>query len=149
MTTALHLANTGDLDRLLALSAACHAELGLERDDDLRRAGLEPLLEGLPQGAVYLIGPARAPLGHIVLSFAWSLASGGLEARVEELYIRPPVRGRGIATEVLSSLPRALGQAGVKAIHLHLDAASGPARDLFARARFREEAETRVMTRRL
>jgi ribosomal protein S18 acetylase RimI-like enzyme len=110
---------------------------------------LQPLLDGMPQGAIYLIGPARAPLGYVVLSFGWSLPLAGMEARVEELYIRPPVRGRGIATEVLGSLPRALAQAGVKAIHLHLSAASDRARDLFARARFREEDGTRLMTRKL
>ncbi|MGE4328285.1 MAG: GNAT family N-acetyltransferase, partial [Pseudodonghicola sp.] len=65
------------------------------------------------------------------------------------LYIRPPVRGRGIATEVLGSLPRALAQAGVKAIHLHLGPSTDRTRDLFARARFREEEGTRVMTRKL
>lgn len=149
MTTALHLARPEDLDRILALSTACHSELGIDRDDDGRRAGLQPLLDGMPQGAIYLIGPARAPLGYVVLSFGWSLPLAGMEARVEELYIRPPVRGRGIATEVLGSLPRALAQAGVKAIHLHLSAASDRARDLFARARFREEDGTRLMTRKL
>ncbi|WP_417673710.1 GNAT family N-acetyltransferase [Pseudodonghicola sp.] len=149
MTTALHLARPEDLERLLILSTACHYELGLERSDDDRCAGLQPLLDGMPQGAIYLIGPARAPLGYIVLSFGWSLPLAGMEARVEELYIRPPVRGRGIATEVLGSLPRALAQAGVKAIHLHLGPSTDRTRDLFARARFREEEGTRVMTRKL
>ena len=149
MTTALHLAGAGDLDRLMALSAACHGELGIARSDEERRDGLAPLLDGMPQGAIYLIGPARAPLGYIVLSFGWSLPLAGMEARVEELFIRPPVRARGIATEVLGSLPRALGQAGVKAIHLHLGPSWDRSRDLFARARFREEESTRVMTRKL
>ncbi|MDK3016372.1 GNAT family N-acetyltransferase [Pseudodonghicola flavimaris] len=149
MSAALHLARPADLDRLLALSAACHAELGIDRAAEQQRDGIAPLLEGLPQGAIYLIGPARAPLGYIVLSFGWSLPLAGLEARIEELYIRPPVRGRGIATEVLGSLPRALGAAGVKAIQLHLDSAADRNRDLFARARFREEEGTRVMSRKL
>lgn len=148
MSTTFHLAKPADLDRLLALSAACHAELGLERTEEQRIAGLAPLLEGLPQGAVYLFGPARAPLGHMVLSFGWALAWPGMEARIEEFFIRPPVRGRGIATEVLFALPRALGQAGVAAMHVELPPEAEDLRRLFSRGRFQPTGAERL-TRRL
>ncbi|GAA6199057.1 GNAT family N-acetyltransferase [Aquicoccus sp. SU-CL01552] len=137
--TALHLARPEDLERLVTLSAACHAEMGIARDDDSRRAGLAPLLDGLPQGAVYLVGPTRAPLGYAVLSFGWSLAEAGIEARLEELFIRPAVCRRGIATEVLADLPKALGAAGVRALTLRL-APDAPSRALFERARFQPVA---------
>lgn len=137
--TALHLAGPGDLERLVTLCAACHAEMGIARDDDSRRAGLAPLLDGLPQGAVYLIGPARAPLGYAVLSFGWSLSEAGIEARLDELFIRPAVRRRGIATEVLAALPRALGEAGVRSLSLRLPP-DAPSRPLFERARFQPVA---------
>lgn len=137
--TALHLARSEDLDRLLPLAAACHGELGIARDDDSRRAGLAPLLAGLPHGAVYLIGPARAPLGYGALSFGWSLSEAGIEARLDELFIRPAVRRRGIATEVLAALPKALGEAGVRALTLRL-APDAPSRPLFERARFQPVA---------
>ena len=137
--TALHLAGSEDLERLVTLCAACHAEMGIARDDDSRRAGLAPLLDGLPQGAVYLIGPARAPLGYAVLSFGWSLAEAGIEARLDELFIRPAVRRRGIATEVLATLPRALSDAAVRTLTLRL-VPDAPSRSLFERARFQPVA---------
>ncbi len=145
--TALHLAKPEDLERLLSLAAACHAELGIVRDDDTRRAGLAPLLDGLPHGAVYLVGPARAPLGYVTLSFGWSLAAAGMEARLDEIYIRPAVRRRGIATEVLATLPRALGEAGVQALSLRLNGSS-PTAALFERARF-QDSDARVMIKTL
>ena len=73
MKAALHLAQTPDADRLEALVAACHAETGITQTEEERRAALLPLLEGSPHGAIYLIGPARAPVGYIVLTFGWSL----------------------------------------------------------------------------
>ena len=134
--TALHLAKPDDLERLLPLVAAYLAEMDISLGEEQIAEALAPLLEGSPHGAVYLIGPARAPLGYIAIAFGWSLEAGGMVARIDALYIRPAVRGRGIASEVLVTLPRALGQAGVKALHLEIDRDNDTARRLHANAGF-------------
>ncbi|AHD10087.1 GNAT family N-acetyltransferase [Phaeobacter gallaeciensis] len=149
MSAALHLARPEDLDRVLDLAAAFHSEMGITSDDTLRRAAIEPLLEGLPYGAVYLIGPARAPVGYIVVTFSWSVEFGGMDGFVDELFIRPPVRGRGIATEVLFALPRTLAEAGIKALHLEVDKTDDTARNLYARARFEPREKYMLMSRKL
>lgn len=136
MSAALHLAKPDDLDRLCALVASFHAEEGIDQSEDARRAGLAPLLDGIPHGAAYLIGPARAPIGYVILSFGWSVEFGGMDATIDELFIRPPVRGRGVASEVLISLPRALAQGGIKALHLEVDHANDTAKRLYARSGF-------------
>ena len=115
----------------------------------MRRAAIVPLLEGSPLGAIYLIGPQRAPIGYIIVTFGWSVEFGGMDAFVDELYIRRAVRGRGIATEVLSALPLALGQAGVRAIHLEVDKDNAPAQKLYARSGFRARDRYMLMTRKL
>lgn len=47
--SALRLASTDDLDRLVSLVERYHAhEGGIEQDDETRRAALYPLLEGSP-----------------------------------------------------------------------------------------------------
>ena len=63
MSAALRLARPEDLDRLMALVTAFHVEARIEQDADKTRNALVPLLEGIPHGCVYLIGPGRAPLG--------------------------------------------------------------------------------------
>jgi len=117
--------------------------------DSARRDGLAPLLDGIPHGVAYLIGPARAPIGYIVVTFGWSVEFGGLDAIVDEIYVRPPVRGRGIATEVLHALPRALAQGGVKAIHLEVDRTNDTAQRLYTRAGFTARAGYMFMSKRL
>ena len=144
--TALTVARTGDLERLLPMVAACHAETGRDSDEALRRDGLAPLLEGSPHGVVYLIGPPRAPIGYALLSFGWSVARGGLTAHLVEVHIRRAVRGRGIGSEVLVSLPRALAGAGLRAIDVEIDAADARARAFFARLRFRPREDRVTMT---
>ncbi|MGJ8618384.1 MAG: GNAT family N-acetyltransferase, partial [Sulfitobacter sp.] len=115
MSAALTLAKPEHLDRLIALVTAFHAEEGIEMKDEARGAGVAPLLDGIPHGAAYLIGPPRAPIGYIVITFGWSVEFGGLDAIIDELYIRPGVRGRGIASEALIALPRALAGGGLRA----------------------------------
>ena len=149
MSAALSLAKPEHLDRLTTLVAAFHAEEGIEMSDEVRRNGLAPLLDGIPHGAVYLIGPARAPIGYVVITFGWSVEFGGLDAILDEIYIRPGVRGRGIATETLLSLPRALAQGGVKAIHLEVSQDNAAAIKLYERTGFSKRERYMFMSRRL
>lgn len=147
MTTALHLAKPEDFARLDALVAAFHAENGPDVSANQRRGALMPLLEGTPHGVAYLIGPARAPIGYIIICFGWSVEFGGLDGFVDELYLRPAVRRRGIAAEVLGSLPQALAGAGLKALHLEIDRANEKARRLYGRSGFRARDNRVLMTR--
>lgn len=149
MSAALHLAKPDDLDRLDTLVAAFHLEEGLTLAPDQRRAGLAPLLEGIPHGAAYLIGPTRAPIGYVIVTFGWSVEFGGMDGFIDELYIRPPVRGRGVASEVLLTLPKALGDAGVKALHLEVDRTNETAQRLYARCGFKTRDRYTLMSKTL
>lgn len=144
MSAALTLATPEHLGKLDPLVAAFHTEENIELDEAARHGALTPLLDGSPHGAVYLIGPPRAPIGYIVITFTWSLEYGGLDALIDEIYIRPGVRGRGIATEVLNGLPRALGDAGVKAIHLEVAKDAAKTQAFYRRAGFKAN-ETRIL----
>ncbi|MDC0656933.1 GNAT family N-acetyltransferase [Leisingera sp. SS27] len=149
MSAALHLAKLEHMETVLALVAAFHAESGLDSSDEHRRAGIEPLLNGHPYGAVYLIGPTRAPIGYIVITFGWSVEFGGMDGFVDELYIRPAVRGRGIATEVLTELPKTLATAGMRALHLEVDRENETAQRLYLRTRFQPRKNYILMTKQL
>jgi len=135
MSAALHLAKPDDLERLCGLVAAFHTEEGLASSDEARHA--------------YLIGPARAPMGYVIITFGWSVEFGGMDAFVDEIYLRPAVRGRGIATETLIALPKALAAAGVKALHLEVDRANESAMRLYVRAGFQPRERYILMSKRL
>lgn len=147
--TALTLARPDDLDRLVPLVAAYHAEAGIAQDDATRREALTPILEGSPHGVAYLIGPARAPIGYVILSFGWSVRSAGLDAMVDELYIRRAVRGRGIGTEVMSALPKALAGAGLRRMNLQVRRDDEKARKLYGKLRFTAREDHVLMTRQM
>ena len=149
MSAALTLALPAHQESLMGLVAAFHAEAGIKMTDEARRVALVPLLDGIPHGCVYLIGPPRAPIGYVVITFGWSLEFGGLDAIIDELFVRPGVRGRGIASEALIALPRALAGGGLRAIHLEVDKSNAAALKLYKRAGFAERENYIFMSRRL
>ncbi|WP_296424067.1 GNAT family N-acetyltransferase [Yoonia sp.] len=146
MTTAIHLAGPDDGDRVLALIQRSHEERGLPHDDAHRAATILPLLDGSPLGAVWLIGPARAPLGYVMITFGWSVDLGGLIGWVEDIFIRPSVRKRGIGTEVLHGVARTLGQANLRALHANVPDGDNPIARFCAKVGFGHDRTLRVMT---
>ena len=147
--TNLVLCGPEEAARLLPMIAAAHEEAGVKSSDAARAEALTPLLEGSPHGVAYLIGPARAPIGYAVIGFGWSVAAGGLAGNLEELWIRPGVRGRGIGSEVLGTLPKALAAGGLRALTAAVPAGDEALGRFFRRSRFLAKSETRVLTLRL
>lgn len=149
MTTAIHLATPEDAPRLLTLIEAFHTEYGLTSTPEAREAALLPLLEGSPLGAAWLFGPAKAPTGYVIITFGWSMEFGGMDAFVDELYIRPTVRKRGIASEVLLAISASLKDVGVTALHLEVDRDDEATQRLYTRAHFKLRDRYALMTRTL
>ncbi len=147
--TALTLAKPGDIETILPLIAAFHTEAGISQDDAGRRAAASALLDGVPHGAIYIAGPPRAPIGYALISFGWSVALGGLTGTLIEVYIRPGVRGRGIGSDILSALPRALAGAGLKTLHLEAARADGRMRAFYERMHFTAREDFILMSRKL
>ncbi|MEM6636051.1 MAG: GNAT family N-acetyltransferase [Pseudomonadota bacterium] len=133
MSASLHLAGPEDMKKLLPLVRAFHEERRIEITEAVRQAGLAPLLAGSSYGAVYLIGPRAAPVGYVALAFGWSVALGGMNGFVDEFFVRPAVRGRGVGGEALLTLLPQLSQAGIRALHMEVDRENPKAKALYRR----------------
>jgi len=147
MTTAITLATPADAPKLLGLVAAFHTEYGLDLDNAQREAALMPLLDRSPLGAAWLFGPSLSPTGYVIITFGWSIELGGMDAFVDELYVRPNVRKRGIASEVLSAIAASLRDVGVRALHLEVDREDASVQRLYTRAHFKMRDRFALMTR--
>ncbi|SFB79234.1 GNAT family N-acetyltransferase [Tropicimonas isoalkanivorans] len=145
MKTKLHMARKEDLPRLTPMVEAFHAEHGIVQDDETRAAALLPLLEGSPLGVIYIVGPRNAPVGYVAISFGWSIEMGGIDGFIDEIWIRPAVRDKGMGSEALSALIPALREAGVAALHLEVDENSS-AVSLYERLGFASRERYFLMT---
>lgn len=133
---SLHLATPEDLPKLLPLVAAFHEHQQFNTTPEHQHAAILPLLEGSPHGAVWLIGPRRAPVGYVVVSFGWSMEYGGMDAIVDELFVRNAVRKRGMGSDALNGLAKALKDGGIKALHLEADLGNDTLKRFYERAKF-------------
>lgn len=119
----------------------------MDSDEAHLSEALTPLLDGTPMGVAYLIGPRRSPVGYIALSFGWSIELGGINGTIDEFWIRPPVRGRGMGMEVLLGLVPALANHGLRGLTLEIDRHNSRAQKLYTRAGFRLRETQSLMTR--
>ncbi len=143
---ALTLCGPEEAERLADLMSRFADEYGMAGRDEARNASVAPLLDGSPYGAAYLFGPTRAPTGYLIVTFGWSIEMGGMEAWIDEIYVRTAVRGRGLATEALFALARALRDAGVTAIHLEVDRDDPAAQKLYRKCGFAPRDRYSLMT---
>jgi GNAT superfamily N-acetyltransferase len=143
MSATLRIAQPADADRVMRMVLACHEEIGLSPDPADREIAVAALLEGETPGALYLIGPPSSPVGYLAVSFGHAISVGGTEAHVDELFVRPNVRRRGMAAEALRALSKMLSQHGVKALHVRVPG-PGPVPGFLPRLRFAPTEGTRL-----
>lgn len=147
MSTSYHLCTPDDLPQLSALCLRRAEESGAQPDPSTLEAGLAPLCAGGAEGAAYLFGPIKAPVGYMVLTFSWAPDLAAPVASIHDVFIRPSVRQRGLASTAVSGVARALREGGIARIDAQLsdDPAS---RALAARCGF-TPAQTTSLHRRL
>lgn len=143
----VHLAGPADAPKLLPLVAAFLTETSRDAEDAVIENGITPLLEGSPHGAIWLIGPRIAPVGYVCISFGWSLGLGGMTGHLDAFYIRKAVRGRGMGTEAMHGLVKALQGSGLKSLSMITDTQNDAALSLARRSGFEPRGGHAVLGR--
>jgi GNAT superfamily N-acetyltransferase len=148
METRFRCAGEADFDALAALVGEFHAESGYSFDVARMREALRALLADPALGRAWLVYAGSAPAGYGVLTLGWSLEWGGRDAFVDEIYLRPEFRGRGLGAATLAQLEAGARELGVRALHLEVERGNDPAHRLYRRRGF-AETDRQIMTLRL
>jgi GNAT superfamily N-acetyltransferase len=93
-----------DLPLLEHLVRAYYAEDGHTFNEDRQLPALAALAAGEAFGRAWPIRLGARSVGYAVLAFSFSVEAGGREACIDELYVLPEVRKRGIGRRVLALL---------------------------------------------
>lgn len=91
------------------------------------------------KGRIVVFDVADTAVGYALVIYLWSNEYGGDLAVIDELYVKPSWRGRGIGTAFLSSLATAV-DAPVMGLKLEVTPANERARDYFLRQGFEPTA---------
>lgn len=116
-------------------------------DPAVARSCLERMWGDPRYGRVFMAS-AGEPVGYGILAFGFSLEYGGVDAFVDELYVRPDHRVRGIGSALIDAMEAACRGAGVTALHLEVEHDNPGGRRLYRR-RGCVDHERHLMTKRL
>jgi len=132
---------------VLDLMERFYAEDRYPFDREKARAALEPFLADPALGRAWLFKDGGAAVGYFVLTLGWSLEYGGRDAFVDELFVSPSHRGRGLGRRALEVIDEACRELGVHALHLEVEKNNVRAAELYRKRGF-EDHDRRLMTRR-
>lgn len=135
-----------DLAVLMKMAVAFNAEDGhpLSRGG---RAALKALCEGTPHGWAFMIELEAKTIGYIVVGLGFSVEFGGVDGFLDEFYVEPVYRGRGIGTAAMTELGKLARKWKVKALHLETMPTNDRAARLYARLGYKV-SERRLMSKR-
>jgi ribosomal protein S18 acetylase RimI-like enzyme len=145
---SLRRASASDLPPILALHRAFYEHEGYRFNEIRSMRALRDLAGNDALGRILVIESEERIAGYVVITFGYSIEFGGRDAFVDELYVAPHARGRGLGTAALEEAERVSEQAGVLALHLEVEFTNLDAKRLYARRGWQEHTR-QLMTKRL
>ena len=129
-----------DVPALIALMTEFYADAGFPLPVEPATRTFEMLLADRRLGRVWLMRDGDVPVGYLVLSIGFSMEFGGLRGFIDDLFVRAPFRGRGLATEALAELRRACDALGVRSLSVEVDPSNDAALSVYRRAGLEDTA---------
>ena len=124
-------ARAQDLPLLLTLVAEFCALDQHPFDSDRVAFSLSPLLDNDEHGVVYIVEPDT---GYLIVTWGYSLESGGREGLIDEIYLRR--RGEGIGASVMTWLFEEMRRRGIVRMFLETESHNDRARHFYAQHDF-------------
>lgn len=129
-------ATTADTEALLGLMRGYYADEGYPFAEAGAREALIELL-GVPAlGRVWIAHDVGRPIAFAVLTLGFSLEYAGRDAFLDDVYVAPAYRGRGLGRAALQLVEAACMELDVRALHLVVERHKTGAQALYRRAGF-------------
>ena len=142
---SISLLNAGQLESAVALFSAQLKEHGITRPAEDLRSVAQNVVADPRYGFIVLASTVEAgPVGIAYASCLLSLEHGGTSGWLEELYVLPAWRGRGIGSLLVAEVIRRAEELGWRAIDLEVDAGHQRAISLYLRHQFKLHSRSRL-----
>ncbi len=137
-STVVRMAGTVDLPQLVGLMIEFYAESDHSLPADKAHDAFAALLKHPDLGSVHLIEVAGQAAGYAVLTVGYSMEYGGLRGFVDDLFVCPAMRQRGLATALLAALRHEAERRGVRDLLVETSTADSPGKRLYYRVGFQD-----------
>jgi len=110
---------------------------------DAVRLAVDGMLADPSRGFILVALSGKGTVGVAYVSFTWTLEHGGKSAWLEELYVVPDQRDRGIGRAMLQGVLQRARENGCAAVDLEVDTQHARAERLYAREGFKPHTRNR------
>ena len=141
----MRVAGPADVDRLVGVMAEFYAESGFPVDRPRAATAFETLVTDERLGRVWILEAEGREAGYAVLTLGFSMEFGGRDAFLDDLFVRPEFRSRGLGGEAIDAARTFCAERGVRALHLEVGDTNDRAHELYRRAGFVDH-DRRLMT---
>jgi ribosomal protein S18 acetylase RimI-like enzyme len=118
--TVIDRAAPTDISALVELMSQFYAESNYALDRGWAAASFAQLLHDDSRGAAWIARFDGEPAGHIVLALRHSMEFGGLAGVIDDLFVRPEFRRRGIGSALTRALLQSCRTRQVRAVHVEV-----------------------------
>ncbi|HWT02028.1 MAG TPA: GNAT family N-acetyltransferase [Pyrinomonadaceae bacterium] len=118
--TTIHKATSEDIPALVEMMREFYAESDYPLDGNWAAGSFSALLRDDSLGAVWVASRDSEPAGYVVLTVRFSMEYGGLDAFIDDLFVRTAFRRRGLGRALVKALLDECGRRRVIAAHVEV-----------------------------
>jgi ribosomal protein S18 acetylase RimI-like enzyme len=144
----IRLATLTDVDVLVRLMRQFYAEDAFALSERAASRAFEALLEDTRLGQVWMIEHDGHPAGFVVVTVGFSMEYGGLRGFIDDFYVAPQYRRRGLGHAALEEVKRVCRRRGVRALVVETGPENDAAISAYHSVGF-EDSHQRLLTLRL
>ncbi|HKS29631.1 MAG TPA: GNAT family N-acetyltransferase [Pyrinomonadaceae bacterium] len=131
MTTETRRATADDIPLLVELMREFYGESPYPLDEDWAAESFRALLRDDSLGAAWIVYEGAEPAGHVVMTMKFSMEYGGLDAYIDDLFIRAAYRRRGLGRALLRALFDECERRKALAVHVEVGEDNVAANELY------------------
>ena len=132
------VANAEDIPTILPMMQEFYAFERIPYDEVRATRLLATLLSDPRNGRLIVMETNEVLAGYMIIGFGFSIEFGGRDALLDELFVAPEYRGKGIGARALEFAFELCRREGIEALHLEADHFNERAHDLYLRLGFKD-----------
>ncbi len=143
MTLIARRATPEDAPLLLQMSRDFHIEDGSPLDA-AGEATLTHVAAGEPLAPAYILEENGATAGFFILTLGYSVENGGTDGFIDDIYLLPSLRGRGLGKLAVALAIEAAREVGIRVLLLEVEAPNQRAYNLYRQMGF-DDTQRRLL----
>jgi GNAT superfamily N-acetyltransferase len=132
----MRVARLSDLTTLATMMIEFYAEASFPLGHEAAQRSFEQLIRAPERGCVWVLECDGAAAGFIVLTVVYAMEYGGLRGFVDDFFVRPAFRNRGVGAAALATVKAHCIATAVRAVYVQAGSDNAIALRVYKRAGF-------------